>query len=64
MKTIILIIAIMMLVGCSHQFNEQGERVFATRIARFDGCQYVYTQHYEAWAHKGNCDNPIHEYNK
>ena len=53
-----------MLAGCTYQFNEEGERIFDTRVARFDNCQYVFTQNYEAWAHKGNCDNPIHGYNK
>ena len=34
------------------------------RIYRIDGCQYVWLRHNGEFAHKGNCDNPIHIYNK
>lgn len=62
-------LSFLLLLGCGpnelpiSQYEEEyaGRHVYEVR---FDGCQYVSISASGGYCHKGNCDNPIHCYNK
>ena len=60
---------LMLLVGCETTIEQKDktEKVNGTSVKEFtyDGCEYVYFPYgYGTVSHKGNCKNPIHQYNK
>lgn len=60
-----LIFAVL-LIGCNEIHDNEAERLergIKYEIIKIDGCQYIYWHAiYEGmFAHKGNCDNPIHK---
>jgi len=68
-KIIVFLISLLFLVGCEttiEQKNGNG-KVNGSNVTEFvyDGCEYVYFPFgYGTVSHKGNCKNPIHQYNK
>lgn len=63
--TLLGLIAALFVVGCS---SNKPNRVeidggYYTTV-QFDGCEYLVSTSDKSIAHKGNCKNPIHLYNK
>lgn len=77
MKTglVVGVIILLIVLGCFFMEkvgNQEKEEFSKTQnnemlIKRIDGCQYLVNYVYRGssvYIHKGNCDNPIHVYNK
>ena len=60
-KILALLIGTIMFMGCGPKNYTQETLTFGFSEIRYDGCQNI--TFYERMAHKGNCDNPIHEHN-
>lgn len=68
------IIMMMILWGCSSDNNTDLRPMselhwsygHPVQVAKYDGCEYVFFPcGNSSWgSHKGNCSNPIHQYNK
>jgi len=71
-KLIILVLVLFFLAGCNDS-NEDKKNIAIVEpdgaivtIVNIDGCEYIKYQTYGSYgyAHKGNCTNSIHVYNK
>lgn len=70
MKKLLFIISVILFIGCKSDINPNLGSVTATYsrgtynlpIHIIDGCQYISGNY--VLEHKGNCNNPIHCYNK
>lgn len=73
MKTLVCLIAVCLLVGCTETPQETSKRISEdASVIVIDNCQYIFMEkgfkggnnYSMALTHKGNCTNHIHQYNK
>ena len=75
MKKIFLVLSVLFLFGCGYETNIEKKSTntiyseYGSYIQEFkyEGCEYIgylYGGNGDWGTHKGNCSNPIHDYNK
>jgi hypothetical protein len=73
-KLIVVLFIIFVLTGCMKNIEQRRQSITYDNLIeelpvqyyyvfRIDGCQYIWLSQHGEFAHKGNCDNPIHIYN-
>jgi len=64
-KFLFLLLYVLLMVGCAmkpiYPYKSEDDPAFWYRIIRIDGCEYIRASY--VFGHKGNCDNPMHQYN-
>lgn len=74
MKTLFIVLCFGLLCGCGkrvepgeenrNNVNRASEIASSFTVINIDECQYLYSGYSGNIIHKGNCNNPIHEWNK